>query len=122
MQYWKRILAVGFGGFFGGALREAIELWMAGPFPWGTIVINLVGTFISAFLVILFARKIGVGQITADFVLVGILGAFTTFSTAILDMVKFGHIWPALMYFAITLLGGLVVVIFARNLARKVVA
>jgi fluoride exporter len=122
MQYWQRIIAVGFGGFFGGALREAIELWLAGPFPWGTIVINLLGTFISAFLVVLFARKLNLKQTTADFIMVGILGAFTTFSTAVLDMVKLGQIWPALLYFSITLIGGVMVVFLARWLAKRAVA
>ncbi len=122
MQYWQRIIAVGFGGFLGGALREAIELWLAGPFPWGTIVINLLGTFISAFLVVLFARKLNLKQTTADFIMVGILGAFTTFSTAVLDMVKLGQIWPALLYFSITLIGGVMVVFLARWLAKRAVA
>ncbi|TYC50159.1 CrcB family protein [Weissella muntiaci] len=122
MRYWQRIIAVGFGGFFGGALREAIELWLAGPFPWGTIVINLLGTFISAFLVVLFARKLNLKQTTADFIMVGILGAFTTFSTAVLDMVKLGQIWPALLYFSITLIGGVMVVFLARWLAKRTVA
>ncbi|MBC6499429.1 CrcB family protein [Weissella confusa] len=59
-------------------------------FPLSTLVINLTGTFLSAFLVVVWSKKITLAQPVADFIMVGVLGAYTTYSTAILDMVKHG--------------------------------
>jgi CrcB protein len=120
-MFIKRIVAVGIGGFIGGSGREAIELWLRSDFPIATIIINLSGTFLSAFLVVLLAQKLRWSQVVIDFVLVGILGAFTTYSTAILDMVKLGEFMTAFVYLMITLVGGALVVFLARMIARKVV-
>jgi len=120
-DFWKRILAVGIGGFFGGAVRQAIELLMKDQFPAGTVVINLSGTFISAFLVVILAKKSRFPQWLADFMMVGVLGAYTTYSTAILDLVKSAPV-VAVIYWMISIVGGVLVVILARWLARKLVA
>ena len=74
------MIFVAIGGFFGAIARYQIGLWMTklvgNSFPWGTLVINVVGSFLlgicfgiqpQQFLIFLFAT--------------GFLGAFTTFST-----------------------------------------
>ncbi|MDR3189843.1 MAG: CrcB family protein [Lactobacillaceae bacterium] len=117
----QSIIAVGIGGALGGMLRQAIELGMQNQAPFGTVVINLTGTLVSAFLVVVFANKLKVTQPVADFALVGILGAYTTYSSAILDMVKHGWL-IAIPYLLLSLFGGVAVVFIGRWLARKVVA
>ncbi len=54
-------------------------------FPYGTMIVNLLGCFLAGFLTILFEDKILLSQNIRLFVLVGFLGAFTTFSTFILE-------------------------------------
>ncbi len=115
----KTILAVGLGGIIGGGLRELIELVMANAAPVGTIMINLTGTFLSALAVVLIAGNLQqVTQVTSDFVLVGILGAFTTYSSMLLEMVKY-PIGVALAEVSISIIGGVIAVFLARWLGGK---
>lgn len=115
-------LAVAFGGFIGGALRAIMMmLFHNNHFPWETIIVNLSGTFISALLVILLGKLTKLKQITADFVMVGILGAYTTYSTALVDISQLS-ILPALGYIAISIVGGVTVVLISRVIGHKLVA
>jgi len=76
----------------GGALGSVGRAWLAflvarltGPqFPWGTIGINIVGSFVIAFfgtLTVASAGRFGVPPDVRAFVMVGICGGFTTFSS-----------------------------------------
>ncbi|KAA8433067.1 fluoride efflux transporter FluC [Weissella sagaensis] len=115
------ILAVSSGGFIGGVLRGSMMLLFHNNlFPWETIIVNLSGTFISALLVVLFSKMINLTQITSDFIMVGILGAYTTYSTALVDMVNLSLLM-ALVYLVISVVGGVLVVIFSRYLGNKMV-
>ncbi len=87
----------------GGALGSVVRAWttnamvrMAGAnFPWGTILINVVGSFIIGFFGALTASD-GRFQVHADaraFVMIGICGGFTTFSSfslQTLDLIRDG--------------------------------
>lgn len=115
-------LAVAFGGFIGGVLRAIMMmLFHSNHFPWETIIVNLSGTFISALLVILLGKLTKLKQITADFVMVGILGAYTTYSTALVDISQLS-ILPALGYIGISIVGGVTVVLISRVIGHKLVA
>jgi CrcB protein len=115
------ILAVSSGGFIGGVLRGSMMLLFHNNlFPWETIIVNLSGTFSSALLVVLFSKMINLTQITSDFIMVGILGAYTTYSTALVDMVNLSLLM-ALVYLVISVVGGVLVVIFSRYLGNKMV-
>ncbi|WP_258089182.1 fluoride efflux transporter FluC [Weissella fangxianensis] len=114
--------AVAFGGFIGGSLRAIMMmLFQSDRFPWETIIVNLSGTFISAFLVILLGKLTKLKQITADFVMVGILGAYTTYSTVLVDISQL-TILPALGYIGISIIGGVTVVLISRIIGHKLVA
>ena len=115
-------LAVAFGGFIGGSLRAIMMmLFHSSHFPWETIIVNLSGTLISALLVILLGKLTKLKQITADFVMVGILGAYTTYSTALVDISQLS-ILPALGYIGISIVGGVTVVLISRVIGHKLVA
>jgi CrcB protein len=83
------LLLVGLGGFLGAIARYVMDGWvlgaLGGAFPWGTLVINLSGAFA---LGLLFALSIERALLPADIrapVMVGFLGAYTTFSTLTLE-------------------------------------
>lgn len=83
------ILSVGIGGFLGAIARYSLDGWIAaatgGRFPWGTLAINLSGSFV---LGLLFAMSVERGILPAGIrapVLVGFIGAYTTFSTLTLE-------------------------------------
>ena len=70
-------------------------------FPYGTIVVNVLGSFILGVLVETMALKWSVSQDVRALLVVGMLGAFTTFSTFSLDVivqVERGQLVPAAIY------------------------
>lgn len=83
-------LIVFVGAGIGGALRHGVNVWavrMFGlGFPFGTLIVNVLGSFAMGVLVGLFAYRAGlVPQHARLFLTTGILGGFTTFSTFSLD-------------------------------------
>ena len=79
-----KILAVGMGGFLGAISRywlSGVAQKLSDRFPLGTLSVNLLGSLILGLLATLFLDKVIVSQEVKLFVLVGLLGAFTTYST-----------------------------------------
>lgn len=62
-----------------------VQRFYGTSFPWGTMVVNLAGCFIAGFLWILFENRWPVSGETRTVILVGFIGAFTTFSAFILE-------------------------------------
>jgi fluoride exporter len=80
------LLLVGAGGFLGSVLRYAIggllvRLGSGNSFPHETLVINSLGCFLIGALAHLSEVHGGVGSAARSFLLIGLLGGFTTFST-----------------------------------------
>jgi CrcB protein len=84
-------LLVFFGAGIGGAMRHAVNVGTARllgiAFPWGTLTVNLVGSFLMGAVAGWLAFKAGEGwsQHMRLFLATGILGGFTTFSAFSLD-------------------------------------
>jgi len=80
-----RIAAIAAGGALGAVLRYWVSLAVHGlagsAFPYGTLVVNVVGSGAMGFLFVLFLERLALGGEWRALVLVGLLGAFTTFST-----------------------------------------
>lgn len=86
----KLIFAIAVGGAIGAVGRHVVGAQMlrllGTGFPWGTLTVNVVGSFAMGALVELMALRWSVGPELRAFLTVGILGAFTTFSTFSLDV------------------------------------
>ena len=83
-------LIVFLGAGIGGALRHGINVWAARMFgfgfPFGTLLVNVLGSFVMGLLVGFFAYRAGlVPQHMRLFLTTGVLGGFTTFSAFSLD-------------------------------------
>ena len=82
----EKILWIGAGGAVGAVLRYVVSDTVQGMsrnsgFPYGTLVVNLVGCFLIGLLSILAeTRGVFSSQVSA-FIFIGVLGALTTFST-----------------------------------------
>jgi CrcB protein len=83
------LLLIGIGGFFGAVARYLVDVSVVAAFgarfPWGTLVVNVSGSFA---LGILFALAIEREVLSPEIrgpVLVGFIGAYTTFSTLMLE-------------------------------------
>lgn len=78
-------LIVGLGGFIGAVARYVIALWIGqkwgSSFPLGTFVINVSGSFFIGLLMALFTERFMVNPQWRLLLVVGFLGAYTTFST-----------------------------------------
>lgn len=99
------ILAVAIGGALGSVARYLAMSGVGhvtGPsFPYGTLAVNILGSFIMGVAIAYFARLGGVSNELRAFVAVGVLGGFTTFSTFSLDVVtlaKEGALMPMAAY------------------------
>ncbi len=77
------------GAGIGGAARHGVNLAAARMFglgfPLGTIIVNVLGSFLMGFLAGYFAYRTGIPQHLRLFLTTGILGGFTTFSAFSLD-------------------------------------
>ena len=81
----SQVLAIAGGGALGALLRywvsTAVYAMAGRGFPYGTLVVNVLGSLVMGFLYIwLLERTLGGAGMRA-FLLIGLLGAFTTFST-----------------------------------------
>lgn len=77
------------GGGIGAALRHGVNraslTYFGFGFPYGTLIVNVVGGLLMGVLAGLFLSKAGVNEETRLFLTTGILGGFTTFSAFSLD-------------------------------------
>lgn len=119
------ILFVGLGGFFGAVARYLFDVrittFAGAGFPWGTLVINAVGSF---FVGLLFALVVERAALSADLrgpLMIGFLGSFTTFSTFMLEswrMVEDGFWVGGLANIGVSVIVGLVAVVGGVALGR----
>ncbi|MFT5182680.1 MAG: CrcB protein [Alphaproteobacteria bacterium] len=86
----KLVLAIALGGAIGAVGRHyvsvAMTLLVGHGFPWGTLVVNIVGSFAMGALIETMALVWSPSLEMRALLTVGVLGAFTTFSTFSLDV------------------------------------
>ena len=103
------LLSIFLGGGVGALLRflisEQIDRLFLSSFPFGTIVVNVLGAFLMGLVVSYFADKVNISQNIKMFLTIGFLGGFTTFSTFNLDFYQLfsnGEILASLLYLFVT--------------------
>lgn len=86
----KLVLAIAAGGAIGAVARHFVNVQamalLGMGFPWATLTVNVVGSFLMGVLVELSALVWSPGPALRAMLVVGLLGAFTTFSTFSLDV------------------------------------
>ena len=89
------LIAIAVGGALGALLRYGLSglgaKVFATSFPMGTLVVNILGSFLIGVVWVLFERLSDAPEFRA-FAVVGLLGAFTTFSTYSLEVLMLGHL------------------------------
>jgi CrcB protein len=122
------LIAIALGGALGTVARFLLDsayTQPAGHFPTVTLVINLTGSLAIGFLIPLVEAAAPRVPLARPFLVVGILGGWTTYSTfavAAITLMQHGHVGTSLAYLAATLAGGLVLVILGNAGGRKVAA
>jgi fluoride exporter len=127
MESAFKVLAVAVGGSFGAVARYLLNISPLGDvfdkFPLPTFLINIIGSFLIGFLMIVFADKVVVSENVRMAVIVGFLGAFTTFSTfeiELFGLVREKQILIAFLYLFLSVLIGFVGVLAGVSLGRRV--
>jgi CrcB protein len=120
----KVYAAVALGGAIGAPLRYEIGLALpagGGAFPVATFLINISGSFVLGVLVTLIAERWPPTTYVRPFAATGVLGAYTTWSTFMVDtndLAKAGHVAMAAGYVGATLAAGLVAAYAGIRLVR----
>lgn len=84
-----QVLLVGLGGFCGAVARYGIgRLMTSGTFPYATLTVNVVGSLFIGLLATAFATRSLETEPFRLFLIVGFLGAFTTFSAFSLETLQ----------------------------------
>lgn len=118
------VVALGCGGVVGAVVRYAVSLAIPTPvnhFPWSTFLINVSGSAILGFILVLLIEQFPRGRLVRPLVGSGVIGAYTTFSTLEVDTLLLfrGHQFGVgVIYLVSSLLAGLVAVWLGMNGAR----
>lgn len=109
-------VVIGVGGALGAVSRYAASGWVqdlaGGFFPWGTLAVNVAGSLALGFVLVWLQSTVASAELR-EFIAIGFLGSFTTFSTfsyESLAMIRDGEWWRAGGYAAGSLLLGLLAV------------
>lgn len=86
MQQWLYLIAGGVLGTVGRfAVSGAVHRWAGHEFPYGTLAVNTLGCAVIGLIAVVAERKLHLTHETHLFLVVGMLGAFTTFSALIYE-------------------------------------
>lgn len=122
-----QLIAIAVGGAVGAVLRFVVSGlaygYLGEGFPWGTLAVNLIGCFVIGFLSKLF-ESMAISPNARMMILVGGLGAFTTFSTYALENVNLlrdGQLMIALTNVLVSTAVGIICVFLGMSLANLLV-
>ena len=123
----KLLLYIAAGGAFGAVGRYLatvmISQWLNSGFPYGTMIVNIVGSFALGCLLSALALEWSPSPEMRSFLQVGILGAFTTFSTFSMDaynQITRGDYITAAVYVGVSVIVGIIALIIGVALVRQI--
>lgn len=121
-------IAVAFGGALGAMSRywvyNAFLGWTENKFPYATLIINILGSFLIGIAFVLITERVQIGPEWRGIITVGFLGAFTTFSTFSMDtlgLVEQGQYGAALVYILSSVVVCIVVAWLGLSIARELI-
>ncbi|MCX7085505.1 MAG: fluoride efflux transporter CrcB [Methylococcales bacterium] len=122
----NQLISIALGGAFGAVLRflmsAGLYQWLGRGFPYGTLAVNLVGSFLIGLLTeALILQRIAIAVEYRAAILVGFIGAFTTFSTFSLEtiyLLEQGNLTKAGLNVLLSVIGCLIAVWLGLLLGR----
>lgn len=86
---FNKLVLIGMAGAAGTLMRYgvsgAVHRFLGSNFPWGTFIVNISGCFLAGFLWILAEKSILINSSNRTIFFIGFLGAYTTFSSFMLE-------------------------------------
>lgn len=126
MEFTSKIVFIAFGGAFGAVSRYLLNISplanIFDKFPFPTFFINVSGSFLIGLLLIVLTDKVEISDNLRMGVIVGFLGAFTTFSTfemEIYGLIKDRFFTTAFLYLVLSVVVGFAGLLAGVWLARK---
>ena len=118
-------LFVGIAGSLGAILRYllGISLFTHSSFPYATLCINLIGSFLLAWLTTRFFKRTSLSPVMKTAIGTGFVGSFTTFSTLSVETVQLfqtGAIGLGVLYVTISIIGGFLMSTIGFKVEREV--
>lgn len=124
----SKILVIGLGGLIGAISRyflsEYVHRVLGASFPYGTLCVNVLGCMLAGCVMFAVEEKQIFSPDVALFITVGVLGAFTTFSTfgyETVSLLRQNHFIPAMSTAAANVLLGLTAVWLGRSALRVLI-
>ena len=118
-------LAVAIGGALGSVARYALSSWIfditSHKFPYATLIVNVAGSFVMGILFVVVVERAALPAEMRSLLMIGFIGAFTTFSAFSLDALGLwqnGHVLMSVIYMITTVILCLVAISTAIWLAR----
>ncbi|GHH46522.1 fluoride efflux transporter CrcB [[Pseudomonas] boreopolis] len=126
--WWQSLLLAMAGGALGSGLRfmigsSLLQRFGAG-FPWGTLAVNLLGSFVAGFLMVWLDARGPSSWPWRALLIVGVMGGLTTFSSLMMECLVFARADRSPMialYLAITLLAGLLLVFLGARAGQAMI-
>ena len=119
------VLWIGIGGFLGANSRywlgSLINRWLGTGFPWATALVNISGALLIGIIATLFADRAIDSEPLRLFLIVGVLGGYTTFSSYTFEavsMMQEDRWMAAISYLALSNLVGILACVAGVMIAR----